>query len=310
MVRNLGPAEKAVSVAVVALACLLRIGARLYAGDSLCLAKVILPILLGVASSGLCLGLFRKHRYQVNKAGRRKVPRSISAVVPTYNERERIGALVSSLIEDEHIDEVVVVDGGSRDGTEDAALEAGARVIQCPRGRGTQLDEGARASTGEVVWMIHADSVIPERVGKEILRCLEDPFVVGGACWKEFDVRHWAFIGNVWRCFPRMLLGGWAFGDQGIFVRRSDLECIGGIPRVVLMEEFKLFAAMRSRGRVSLADTTIKTSARRFLENGILRTYLLMGSLRLMCHFGADPEFLETLYRRGKLLFAQNKGEA
>ena len=179
------------------------------------------------------------------------------------------GALSASAFGDV---DVVVVDGGSRDGTVQKASAAGARVIETKRGRARQLEAGWRASRGEVVVFLHADTQLMGGWPGAIRAALADPSVVGGAFHLRFDARGWLFRtlerGAAWR--SRWL--GLPYGDQGLFVRRRTLEAIGGFRDVPVMEDLDLVWALRSQGRLVFLDLEAVTSARRYLETGPLRT--------------------------------------
>jgi hypothetical protein len=139
---------------------------------------------------------------------------------------------------------------------------------------------------------------LPEDAGAAIAGALANPAVVGGAFRKAFRDPHWLMAGSEFRCRLRMRCLQFAYADQAIFVRREILERIGGVPDVPLMEEHLLCRALRREGRLALADATVTTSARRFRERGVLRTYWRMFSVNLRWHLGASPEELARVYAR------------
>jgi hypothetical protein len=87
-------------------------------------------------------------------------------------------------------------------------------------------------------------------------------------------------------------------GDQVIFLRRQALERIGGIPDVPLMEEFELRRRLHQAGNLALAGATVTTSARRFLKQGVVRTYARMGYVTLRYYLGTSTAELHRLYER------------
>lgn len=228
-----------------------------------------------------------------------KEPHNITVVIPALNEESRIEQTVGALVAKSGIKEVLVVDGGSVDQTVTKAKGAGARLIVSKKGRGAQMRKGAEEAVGDVVVFMHADTTFLKGGADEILEMLKDKAFVGGACWKRFAEKHWAFLGGEYRCGQRMLLSAFAFGDQTIFVRRDVLERGGGFPDAPLMEEFELFKRLRACGRVGLADVVVETSARKFLEFGIIRSYLLMGGVRCLYRIGTPLRELESIYRQG-----------
>lgn len=170
--------------------------------------------------------------------------------------------------------EVVVVDGGSRDATCRLAREAGARVLRSGPGRARQLQAGVRATAGDPILFLHADTRLPPGWYAGVRRALRDPDVVGGAFALRFDsggarLRAVARMAS-WR--SRWL--GLPYGDQALFVRRDVLGAIGGVPDVPLMEDVDLVMAMRSRGRLVILHDAVQTSPRRYLAGGVARTVL------------------------------------
>jgi rSAM/selenodomain-associated transferase 2 len=164
------------------------------------------------------------------------------------------------------------VDGGSRDGTVQRAGAAGGRVIQAKRGRARQLQAGVDASRGEVVLFLHADTRLPSGWGNAVCEALEDPAVSGGAFGLRFHEREISIRLVEWTA---RLRGAWLalpYGDQALFVRRSVLERIGGIPDVPVMEDLDLVKAIKQEGRLKLLPLDATTSARRYLEHGAVST--------------------------------------
>jgi GT2 family glycosyltransferase len=160
------------------------------------------------------------------------------------------------------------------------------------------LHAGAGVATGDAFLFLHADTWLDATTCEAVLRCLHDPTVAGGGCWKQFRDPHWLMRGSRWRCWTRLQLTRRVLGDQAIFVRREALQAVGGFPEQPLMEEFELCRRLRQVGRIALAPATVSTSARRFHEFGVLRTYWLMWRVTFRYHLGASPEELRRLYER------------
>jgi len=191
-------------------------------------------------------------------------------VIPTLEEASTIAGAVASAAEDGS--DVIVVDGGSRDGTPDRAAAAGARVITSDRGRARQLATGADACDGEIILFLHADTRLPSGYTVALARALRDPDVVGGAFRFAFDRSSFALRVVEWGARLRTTLFRLPYGDQALFVRRSVLEAIGGVPQVRVMEDLDLVAAMRRTGRLVILPQTAMTSARRYVAGGVWRT--------------------------------------
>jgi len=225
----------------------------------------------------------------------------LSIIIPTLNEAASVTATleaVSGLRAAGH--EVVVADGGSDDGTPGRAAAAADRVVEAPRGRALQMNAGAAVATGEVLLFLHADTVLPEGADGLVAHAVD-----GGREWGRFDVRlsgrHLLLrvverMMNVRSCWT-----GIATGDQAIFVTRQAWERVGGFPEIALMEDIALSRALkRCCGRPACLRPPVVTSSRRWEENGVVRTILLMWRLRLAYFFGADPEALAEVYRGGR----------
>ena len=195
---------------------------------------------------------------------------TISVVIPTLDEAPGIVRAVESVIAPGV--EVIVVDGGSRDETRRLARDAGARVLESVRGRARQLRLGGENSTGEVVLFLHADTQLESGWQEGVRRALSDPECAGGAFAFRFAERgtreRWIERGVALRVAIFRL----PYGDQALFVRRSVLERMGGMPIVPMMEDLDLVRAIKRAGRLEMLGQTATTSSRRYAEGGTLRT--------------------------------------
>jgi len=157
---------------------------------------------------------------------------------------------------------------------------------------------GAEAAREPVVLFLHADSWLFPGAGVAVLDALRDQGVVAGGFWKVFREKHLLLRGSRFKCASRLYLGGLILGDQGFFVRREELARAGGVPDVPLMEEFELCHRLRKLGRLALADATVTTSARRFLQRGVVRTYARMWRLALAHQLGFSTGQAGAAYNR------------
>ncbi len=185
----------------------------------------------------------------------------ISIIVPTLNEAEGIAAALAALAplrEQGH--EVIVVDGGSGDGTPALARGAADRVISAPRGRASQMNAAAALARGAVLLFLHADTRLPENADTRILHGL----AASGRAWGRFDA--------------------------------EAFERAGRFPPLELMEDIALSSSLKRVSRPLCIAEKVVTSGRRWERRGILRTVLLMWRLRLEFFFGAAPASLARLY--------------
>ncbi len=223
---------------------------------------------------------------------------NISIVIPTLNETAELPETLRRARAIPEVCEIIVVDGGSRDGTCQLAAESSCTVLAAPAGRGGQLRLGASRARGEIVLLLHADTWLPPEAGRAALACCRHPDVVGGGFWKVFHDPAWLMYGARARCGLRLWLAGRILGDQAMFFRREVLDRIGGVPDVPLMEDVELCRRLRPLGRLALADATVVTSTRRFRKLGVLRTYWRMWTVGLRHRLGATPEELRRLYEK------------
>jgi rSAM/selenodomain-associated transferase 2 len=223
---------------------------------------------------------------------------SVSIVIPVLNEAGQIHPLADHLQKVAAGAEWILADGGSTDKSLNIMRQHGFKIVQSQPGRGIQMHAGAAVAKGDIILFLHADTRLPGDGLDAMLRCLRDPSVVGGGFWKRFDQRHWLMTGSRLRCLPRIFIRRFVFGDQGLFVRRQALKSIGGVPEVPLMEEFELCRKLRQRGRMALADATVTTSSRKFLENGVLNTYWLMARIQVRYWLGDSPTSLAKCYHK------------
>lgn len=220
----------------------------------------------------------------------------LSIIIPTLNEAEHIGALLTDLTPLRAAGhEVILVDGGSVDATRALAASGVDRVLESQRGRAVQMNAGAQIAGGEILWFLHADSRVPPGAAEALLTACR-----AGACWGRFDVRlsgRHPLLRLVERGMnARSCLTALATGDQGIFVTRDAFDRVGGFPEIPLMEDIALSKCLRRLARPACLRPPLLTSSRRWETRGIVRTILLMWRLRLAYALGADPARLARRY--------------
>jgi rSAM/selenodomain-associated transferase 2 len=218
----------------------------------------------------------------------------LSIVVPALNEAPGIRAALEALAPlraGGH--EVIVVDGGSSDGTPELARGLCDHVLSAPRGRALQMNAGAAAATGDALVFLHADTRLPQGADELIFQSLRrSPW---GRFDVEIDARHPLLRIVACTMNLRSRLTGIATGDQAIFVRR---EVFPGFPDIELMEDVAFCKAMKRFGPPACRRERVVTSGRRWESRGVLRTIVLMWRLRLMYFLGARPERLARIYYR------------
>lgn len=224
--------------------------------------------------------------------------RRISIIIPALNEAASIGATLAPLQPlRARGHEVVVVDGGSADGTPELARPLADCVVRSARGRAMQQNAGAAVAAGGILLFLHADTLLPEGADARVLDGLRQ----SGRGWGRFDVRL-SGAHPMLRVVERMIglrsrLTGIATGDQAIFVRRDWFRRAGGFPSIPLMEDVALSKTLRRMGPPLCLRDRVVTSSRRWEERGVWRTMALMWRLRLEYALGADPARLAERYR-------------
>jgi rSAM/selenodomain-associated transferase 2 len=224
----------------------------------------------------------------------------LSVIIPCLNEAEGIAGTLSALAPlRARGAEVIVVDGGSSDGTVERAASFADLVISAPRGRAPQMNAGAARARGEIMLFLHADTLLPESADVLIV----DGLKRSRRGWGRFDVvisggnpllPVVALLMNV-----RSRLTGIATGDQAIFVTRSLFTAAGGYPEIALMEDIALSKRLKRFGRPLCLRHRLVASGRRWEKHGVVRTILLMWRLRFAFWLGADPGKLAVRYDRG-----------
>ena len=219
----------------------------------------------------------------------------LSIIMPVLNEAAGIEATLQALAPLRRRGvEIIVVDGGSRDGTPGLARPFADRVMQAPRGRATQMNAGAACAQGDVLLFLHADTRLPDQADRLAIESMTQSDRV----WGRFDVR---FDGKRLPLIALMMNGrsratGIATGDQAMFVTRKAFTRAGGFPPIALMEDVALSARLKRLSRPLCLRAKVTVSPRRWQRRGVLRTVLLMWKLRLGYFFGADPVRLAKAY--------------
>ncbi len=198
----------------------------------------------------------------------------ISVIIPALDEQAAIAATLRAAARESEVGEIILVDGGSIDGTLEVArataLGPRLRIITALRGRAAQMNAGARIATGEWLLFLHADTLLPAGAGAAIVR-VDGGF---GGFRQQFDVRDWRLrLVSALHNF-RCRRSGVLYGDQAMFVRRALFESMGGFPQVAHLEDVMLSERLLERGAPALLPLAVVTSARKFMHAGIWRSFV------------------------------------
>jgi glycosyltransferase involved in cell wall biosynthesis len=192
----------------------------------------------------------------------------------------------------------VVSDGGSTDDTVAIAARRGVRVVHSATGRGRQLNRGAQAATGRILWFIHADAQPPASGAELICEALARRDVVGGAFWRRTlsEPGHRYTLGRaLFVADARSYMTRYPYGDQGIFVTRDAFEAVGGYPDYPILEDVALVRALWNIGRLKIVHAHIEVSGRRLEANPWFYT-AVMGVFPVLFRLGVSPHTLARWY--------------
>ncbi len=222
---------------------------------------------------------------------------AISVIIPTLDEQVHIERTLTAA-RHPSVGQVIVVDGGSRDRTAAIARACGATVLSASPGRAAQMNAGAAAARGGILLFLHADTRLPPDFAAHVTTIMSDPGVAVGAFSLRIDAPHAALrlIERLVQFRSRFLR--MPYGDQALFCRADLFRRIGGFPDLPIMEDFEYIRRARAAGRVRLASAAVETSARRWLQRGILRTTLL-NQWCIAGHLLGAPSQRVAVWRRG-----------
>lgn len=220
---------------------------------------------------------------------------SLSIIIPALNEAAALPGLIGQL-RTGGAEEIVVSDGGSQDGTAAVAEGLGVKVVRGCQGRGRQLNAGAAASIGDILFFLHADSNPPPRFEAIIRSILARPGVHAGSFRLAIaaDGRAYRLIESAANFRSRVL--GLPYGDQGFFLPRRTFDRLGGYADIPIMEDVDMARRCRGLGKIGIAEESMTVSARRWQKEGWARTTIR--NLTILCLFqaGVPARRLAGLY--------------
>ncbi|MEY2510409.1 MAG: hypothetical protein QOE26_1172 [Verrucomicrobiota bacterium] len=222
----------------------------------------------------------------------------VSIIVPVLNEAELIEASLRQLRNLGPDLEIIVVDGGSADGTWSLAEPLADCVISARRGRASQMNAGAAVARGEVLWFMHADLEAPSHSIAQIQEALNNPRMVGG-CFRlrfprpELIYRVSDSLGNL-----GVNVFGFSLGDHGIFCRRTVFRQVRGYPDVPILEDAEIYRRLRREGRMVQLRGEVVSDPRAFETHGRYRTTAVYFSILALYVLGVPIRILNRIHRR------------
>jgi rSAM/selenodomain-associated transferase 2 len=219
---------------------------------------------------------------------------SISVIIPTIDEAERICELIAALTA-QGFDDIIIADASHDDATYLAARSTAATCLRlAEKGRGAQMQAGAQLAKGDILLFLHADSHLPDGAKAAITTAMARSNVVAGSFRLAFDVKHPLLSLYAWCSHANTILT--TYGDQGLFVGRATFDRVGGFKPMPLLEDLEIQSRLRPLGQFVKLDLAITTSARRFLRRGIIKQQVLNVAIVLAYHLGVSPKILARWY--------------
>jgi rSAM/selenodomain-associated transferase 2 len=231
----------------------------------------------------------------------------ISIIIPVLNEARVIGPALEALLRQPGDYEIIVVDGGSDDGTREIVQAFPVKLVtkppDLPAGLGVQNNLGAELARGEVLLFLHIDVRLPDKAIARVKAALANAEIVGGGFvptfGNDFPAPAQLALGVVeraWRARTRAFR--WFAGDQAPFIQREAFRACGGYPTIALAADWAFASRLRALGQLAVIEQPVLVSARRHLANGVVKTLLVTGSVEVMYRAGVDAAFLARWYRR------------
>jgi rSAM/selenodomain-associated transferase 2 len=224
------------------------------------------------------------------------MPGMVSVIIPTLNEAGIIEFSLPILLRQQGNFEIIVADGGSSDSTPDILNQfPQVKKVTAAKGRGNQMNEGAKVARGDIFLFLHADTCLPRDSFPTIREALSDSSIAGGSFCLCFDhPNRFLWILSILSRINHPLA---TYGDQALFLRSDTFKRMGGFKEIPIMEDVEIQKRLRGLGRFIKINKPVVTSARRFLQNGTLRQQVLNTVLVTLYHLGISPHILKRYYR-------------
>ncbi len=223
----------------------------------------------------------------------------ITVIIPTFNEADVIDHTLAKIKSQDKqllITEVIIADGGSMDGTQNKIFPQNHLLLCCKqKGRAAQMNEAAALATNGILFFLHADSWPPESFSTQIKAAFEKGYASG--CFRlAFDYDHWFLKLNAW--FTRFNINNFRFGDQGLFLRKTDFIDSGGFKTDhIVMEDQEFIKRFQKKNSFVVLPSAVCTSARKYLENGIYKTQAVFFLIYFMYYLGYSQKNLVKTYK-------------
>jgi rSAM/selenodomain-associated transferase 2 len=224
---------------------------------------------------------------------------TLSIVIPTYNEEQNIGPLITFLKQygNNAVADIIIADAGSEDNTVNIVKENGATLIaSLKKCRASQMNNGAGLAKGDILYFIHADSLPPKTFVKDIFKSIKDGFDLGRYTSK-FKSKKPMLRFNEWvaKLDLFMCMGG----DQTLFIKKDLFKKLDGFnEEMLIMEEYEFCKRARTEGRYKIMNGETLISARKYHKNSWLKVQLANAKIVRMYKKGVDQHQLVEKYKK------------
>ncbi|MET6991345.1 TIGR04283 family arsenosugar biosynthesis glycosyltransferase [Sediminicola arcticus] len=223
----------------------------------------------------------------------------ISIIIPVLNEAKHIGSLLKFLTTEcntSHVQEIIIVDGGSTDNTTTIAKEFDTILIYSEKGRAKQMNKGAKLATGSILYFLHADTYPPKNFDAHIMNTVVSGNPAG--CFRlRFDSNNLLLKASGW--FSRINLKICRGGDQSLFVTKELWDISKGFNEAfIIYEDNEFIGRLYKLGNFKVLPQTVITSARKYNKNGTIKLQYHFGVIHLIKLLGASPERLYRYYQK------------
>ncbi len=222
-----------------------------------------------------------------------------SVIIPTLNEEKYLPSVLEQLINIDEDFEIIVADGGSSDDTLNTAENFNVKICKGEKGKGLQLNNGAKCSSGKVLIFLHADTFLPENAFNLINEYMFIKKINIATFKMKFDIEN--YLMKVYSWFTKFDSIFTTYGDQVIVIQRDFFNELNGFPNITIFEDVELCRKARRKTKIYKLPAFVTTSARRYIRKGILKTQLLNGLYVMEYLIGVSPEKIYKKYFKEKL---------
>jgi len=223
----------------------------------------------------------------------------LSIIIPVLNEEYNLPQCLRAIPHNPNI-EVIVIDGGSSDRSIQIAKHYGCTTETILGGKAKQLQKGAQKAQGNTLLFLHGDCLLPKNFDVVIEQTLHQQNVCCGAFSLAINEKGFKYTLVSWGANFRSRWSNLPYGDQGLFMRKSTYQKIGGFPSIPIMEDYVFIRNIAQLGAIMTCPEKIITSARRWKNMGVFRTTMINQAIIIGYKIGIHPENLYRLYNRLK----------